>query len=422
MRNRALMVVALASVLAIPVSISQAQTLTTLFNFDGTHGANPYGDLILSGSTLYGMTWYGGNMTLSGGYGDGTVFSIPVGGGTPTTLFNFDGTHGDQPFGSLILSGSTLYGMTAGGGNMTLSGGYGDGTVFSIPVGGSTPTTLFNFDGTHGANPEGSLILSGSTLYGMTKFGDTNNAGTVFSIPVGGGTPTTLFDFDGIHGRYPDGSLTLSGSTLYGMTVGGGNMTLNGGYGDGTIFSIPVGGGTPTTLFNFDGTHGASPSGSLILSGSTVYGMTSNGGNMSLNNGNGDGAVFSLPVGGGTATTLFSFDGTHGANPYGSLIISGSTLYGMTESGGTNGDGTVFSIPVGGGTPMTLFNFDGTHGANPEGSLILSGSTLYGMTWYGGTNNDGTVFALTVPEPSTITLLLASAACLTGYAWRRRTA
>jgi formylglycine-generating enzyme required for sulfatase activity len=27
-----------------------------------------------------------------------------------------------------------------------------------------------------------------------------------------------------------------------------------------------------------------------------------------------------------------------------------------------------------------------------------------------------------VPEPATITLLLASAACLTGYAWRRRTA
>ena len=28
---------------------------------------------------------------------------------------------------------------------------------------------------------------------------------------------------------------------------------------------------------------------------------------------------------------------------------------------------------------------------------------------------------MTVPEPSTIALLLASAACLLGYAWRRRT-
>ena len=34
----------------------------------------------------------------------------------------------------------------------------------------------------------------------------------------------------------------------------------------------------------------------------------------------------------------------------------------------------------------------------------------------------GNYFALTVPEPSTIALLLASAACLLGYGWRRRTA
>ena len=30
-----------------------------------------------------------------GGSGYGTVFSIPVTGGTPTNLFSFDGTHGE---------------------------------------------------------------------------------------------------------------------------------------------------------------------------------------------------------------------------------------------------------------------------------------------------------------------------------------
>ena len=237
---------------------------------------------------------------------------------------------------------------------------------------------------------------------------------------MGGGTPTNLYSFDGPHGENPCGSLTLSadGSTLYGTTGWGGNMSLNNGFGDGNVFSLPVGGGTPTTLFNCGGILGEHPLGSLTLSadGSTLYGMTQEGG------ANGDGTVFSIPVGGGTPTTLLSFDGTDGMWPGGSLTLSGSTLYGMTSAGGANNMGTVFSIPVGGGAPTVLHTFDGTDGIYPYGSLTLSGSTLYGMTFGNQLYNEGTVFALTVPEPSTIALLLAGAACLLAFAWRRRTA
>ena len=88
-----------------------------------------------------------------------------------------------------------------------------------------------------------------------------------------------------------------------------------------------------------------------------------------------------------TLTTLYSFDDAHGSYPLGSLILSGSTLYGTTSDGGTNGCGTVFSVPVTGGTPTVLYSFDRTHGSYPEGSLILSGSTLYGMTSWGGNMN-----------------------------------
>jgi uncharacterized repeat protein (TIGR03803 family) len=44
-------------------------------------------------------------------------------------------------------------------------------------------------------------------------------------------------------------------------------------------------------------------------------------------------------------------------------------------------------------------------GAGPHGSLIQSGSTLYGMTTYGGTGNAGTIFSITTPEPATAALL-----------------
>ena len=144
--------------------------------------------------------------------------------------------------------------------------------VVSAQSSAQTFRTLLTFDGADGASPQGSLIVSGSTLYGMTESGGTHQDGTAFSLAVGGGTPTTLFNFDGTHGQYPIGDLMLSGSTLYGMAWQGG---ING---DGTVFSLPAGGGTPTTLYSFDGTYGASPQGSLILSGSTLYGMTVGGG------------------------------------------------------------------------------------------------------------------------------------------------
>jgi uncharacterized repeat protein (TIGR02543 family) len=354
------------------VSGSVSAQPTNLFSFDNTSGAEPYGDLTLSGSTLYGMT-YGG-----GANGCGTIFAIPTSGGSPTILFSFDGAaHGANPQGSLTLSGSTLYGMTTWGGTDDF------GTIFRIPTSGGSPTILFSFDGAHGIWPYGSLALSGSTLYGMASGGGKNGFGTIFSVATSGGVPTVLFNFNGSLGGWPQGALTLSGSTLYGMTrVGDSND-------DGVIFSLPTSGGTPKILFNFDGTNGENPYGSLTLSGSTLYGMTYGGG------ANNEGTIFSLSTSGGTPTILFSFDGTtHGANPWGSLTLSGSTLYGMATWGGTDGYGTIFRIPTSGGTPTTLFSFDDTNGDWPHGSLALSGSTLYGMSYEGGASNEGTIFSI----------------------------
>jgi uncharacterized repeat protein (TIGR03803 family) len=118
---------------------------------------------------------------------------------------------------------------------------------------------------------------------------------------------------------------------------------------------------------------------------------------------------------------LGSFNGGNGANPFGDLTLIGSTLYGTTAFGGAGGDGAVFSIPVGGGTPTALGSFNGSNGEWPYGSLTLIGSTLYGTTTQGGASGDGAVFALNLaptPEPSTLVLLGAAALGLA--ACRRR--
>jgi uncharacterized repeat protein (TIGR03803 family) len=89
--------------------------------------------------------------------------------------------------------------------------------------------------------------------------------------------------------------------------------------------------------------------------------------------------------------TVYNFAGTSagdGATPNGSLIAVGSTLYGLTTAGGTNGNGTIYSY-----NPLTkaetpVYSFGGSgDGAKPYGALCQSGSILYGTTSAGGGNS-----------------------------------
>ncbi len=182
---------------------------------------------------------------------------------------------GSEPYGSLTLSGSTLYGMTRNGGGYE----HDSGMIFKINANGTGFTLLHAFNGgaADGRWPEGSLILSGTTLYGMTSFGGDNDKGTIFKIETNGTGFTLLHEFAGgvADGDRPYGSLILSGTTLYGMTYAGG-----GGSDWGTIFKIETSGAGFTLLHDFAGgdTDGSIPEGSLILSGSTLYGMTNQGG------------------------------------------------------------------------------------------------------------------------------------------------
>ena len=51
--------------------------------------------------------------------------------------------------------------------------------------------------------------------------------------------------------------------------------------------------------------------------------------------------------------------------------------------GGAYGDGTVFELAKGSGTITTLASFNGTNGSNPYASLIMDSSgNLYGTTYW----------------------------------------
>ena len=303
----------------------------------------------------------------------------------PTTdnfsvLYSFGSVANDgaYPLGSLTLSGSTFYGMTNGIGDYADS----SGTIFRINVDGTGYQVLYNFGSVNnGTNPQGDLTVSGSTLYGMTLGAGTRGSGTIFKINTDGTGYQVLHSFGSVpnDGSYPYGSLTLSGTTLYGMTPSGGAN------GKGTIFQINTDGSGYQVLYSFGSIEndGFYPYGSLTLSGTTLYGMTSDGGANGA-----PGTIFQINTDGTGYRVLYSFGSVanDGTNPYGSLTLSGSMLYGMTETGGAGGFGTIFQINTSGAGYQVMYSFAGypNDGYYPLSSLTVSGSTLYGATRTGG--------------------------------------
>jgi uncharacterized repeat protein (TIGR03803 family) len=226
-------------------------------------------------------------------------------------------------------------------------------------------TTLVNFSGSNGAEPFAGLIADASgDLFGTTTSGGANNEGTVFEIqntgtvaaPVYASPPTTLVSFNGSNGGYPSAGLIADASgDLFGTTSGGGANGL------GTVFEIqntgtvaaPVYASAPTTLVSFNGSNGAGPdvAGLIADANGDLFGTTQRGG---VEGANGLGTVFEIqntgtvaaPVYASSSTTLVSFNGSNGAYPSAELIVDANgDLFGTTYAGGGERyDGTVFEI------------------------------------------------------------------------------
>jgi uncharacterized repeat protein (TIGR03803 family) len=383
-----------------------AQVFTTLHSFTGgSDGAQPIAGLTLSGNTLYGTAEHGANA------GYGTVFAVNTDGSGFKVLESFNGVNNEAaPETGLLLSGNTLYGASGGPGTTT-------GTLFAVNTNGTGFATLHIFTELSGpsyANSDGAfvfgqvaLILSGNTLYGTANGGGSGASGTVFAVNTNGTGFTTLHSFTATSpffnpygtysppytnsdGAFPVAGLVLSdNNTLYGTTESGGSS------GWGTVFAINTNGTGFTTLYSFTGgSDGAEPyTGTLILSGSTLYGTTLRGGSEGGTNGNG--TVFAVNTDGTGFTVLYTFTGgSDGAVPVG-LILSGNTLYGTAYEGGSSGSGTVFAVNTNGTGFTTLHSFSGgSAGEYPYAGVILSGNTLYGTAHGGGSSGDGTVFSL----------------------------
>jgi uncharacterized repeat protein (TIGR03803 family) len=246
---------------------------------------------------------------------------------------------------------------------------------------------LIDFDGTNGGQPANSLILLGNTLYGTASRGGANDMGCIFRVNTDGSEYAILHDFAGtLDGSTPYASLIISGNMLYGTASAGGSR------GKGCIFKMDISSNSFTNLFSLGGPgEGAVPLfSSLVISGNTLYGITELGGTSDI------GCIFKINTDGTNYSNVYNFSGTaDGFFPMGGIILSGDTIFGMACYGGANGYGSVFRIKTNGTGYTQLLDFDGTStGSCPQGSLTLSGNILYGMTSTGGANDKGCIFSI----------------------------
>jgi uncharacterized repeat protein (TIGR03803 family) len=414
-----------------------AQTFTTLYSFSNTGtGGRPSAGLVqatngdlygTAGGTAFKITpggtpptltticssgcggWltqatngdFFGTASQGGTYGFGTVFKMTLSGGTPTTLYSFNGySDGGYPSASLLqATNGNFYGTTNQGGNYCGYGPSGCGTVFEITPDGDL-TTLDNFCWNAGpcgtlqsALPIAGLVqATNGDLYGTTSgiWEGFNFAPTIFFSVTPSGTGKTLYTFGSQSGDGYDSLAALvqgADGNFYGTTYHGGA------YGYGTVFKITPSGGPPTTLYSFckysGCTDGAYPEAALVqATDGNLYGTTSQGGSGTCTYPyTGCGTVFRISPSGGTPTTLHNFAGypTDGEVPLAGLVqATNGDLYGTTSSGGTYNVGTVFSLSVGLGPFVETQTTSGKVGA----AVKILGTDLTGATsvTFSGTN------------------------------------
>jgi uncharacterized repeat protein (TIGR03803 family) len=341
------------------------------------------------------LSFLSGNVLYGTAFGtfrpSGTVFALNTDGTGFTNISDsFSGYN--SPYGPLVLSSNTLYGTTKRGGIWT------NGSVFKVNTDGSGFAVLHSFTpfssnstNSDGARPLAGLVLSGNRLFGTTSSAGGGTGGTVFTIGTDGTGFAVLHTFVGNDGGWwPSAQLVLSSNVLYGTAENGGALF------NGTVFSLNTDGTGFAVLHTFSGSDGGNPFDTLVLSGSKLYGTAGSTVFAVNSDGTGFTNLYNFSPAIPTGQTLFT--NSDGTDAHG-LFLSGSTFYGITSWAGIYGYGTVFKMNMDGTGFTTLHSFDGSQGfggaASYDGydssAVIVANNTLYGTT-------QSSIFSLTLPQ------------------------
>ena len=205
------------------------------------------------------------------------------------------------------------------------------------------------------------LQATNGNFYGTTQNGGNSNDGSIFKM-TRNGVMTVVHSFGGRSSQPVGPVIQGSDGNFYGTTAYGGSDSCLA-YLCGTVFKL-----TPqrtfTVLHNFGDVvnDGRTPyAGLLQATDGNFYGVTVTGGTM------GYGVIFQItPT--GAYSILYNFDGTHGASPHESTPTqhTNGKIYGLTESGGTYNQGVVYCFDMGLAPFVSLVSASGKVGKTIE--------------------------------------------------------
>ena len=276
------------------------------------------------------------------GESDGSVVTTSISGGIPITLASAQ----DLPEG-VAVDATNVYWIA-------------NRNLMTVPLSGGMPAAIIEGVGAFAVDTTGIYWTNIQT-------------GTVLKMPLGGGTAPTTLASD----QNSPGSIAVNGTSVF-WTSGGTQTT------DGTVWKIPLAGGTPIALASQQ-----SFGGSIVANSTHVYWISELPGPFNVD---GFGDVNTVSVAGGTPTPVAENSFLSG------LALDASNIYVAAFGDDSNGDvGSVFSEPLGGGVAniLTAGTAAGGVASGPDGIAVDANSVYW-------TNvENGTVMKAT-PKTATI--------------------
>lgn len=338
---------------------------------------------------LFGTTYEGGSNN------QGTIFSYDLSTSKEGVIYSLDATTGYSPNGQLTLGNNgLLYGVTSQGGK------YNYGTLFNYNKYTGALHVLYDFDSVHGSpSGDGPSVIQAKNgfFYGTTFSGGTYNVGVLYSYDSSKNSLTVLYNFDTIHGGWPSNEHLAEDTVheiLYGLAAGGGKNQL------GCLFSYNINTKQYSELLSFDdSTGGNAPGNDIYISAdSALYFMTCTKARYR------QGALNLYNIKTKHDSVVVNLSDSLGSAPVANSMIHiySGLLYGVINSGGmyhpSNHDfynGLIYSYNLATNNYSPVFLFDSANGAAPNGALIQnpSDSTLYGVTELGGSSDEGVIFS-----------------------------
>lgn len=175
-------------------------TYQILHEFEQSTGINPVRSLVFTDeNTLMGHTAEGGD------FNHGVIYKLDITTGTYTKVFDFDGTNGSLPFGNMAVGDNNkLYGTTDEGGTNN------KGVLFQFDPNTLSYTKLHDFNTPDGETHVNGLIYgSNGLIYGMAAQGGACGCGVYYSYSAGTNVFEILHEFDFGLGNMPQHTILL---------------------------------------------------------------------------------------------------------------------------------------------------------------------------------------------------------------------